>query len=263
MIPRTPLSLNHNLQPIKKLQPLLVDILHANGLPDAALSISRCQAPHTQCRNRFCIVCTALHAANTRRCLKAHLRSTLQLNPKAVIWNATPTILDTAVRHREKAFGLVTGVRTFMRRLPIANWSASTEVELCSLGDSSLHIHAHAILVLDPPKAGRRYVRQGDWPEQMEQAWQAACTQAVDCHPQRLVTPTDAFSWAAYMTKPANFARYAATVKEQLKTPEQFLEYAEALQSVPRYFGPMVRKESTLDHQLTKLNKFSEGTKAR
>jgi hypothetical protein len=262
MIPRPPLSLNHHLQPVKNLQPVLVGLLHANGLPDAAVSVSRCNAPYTQCRNRFCIVCTALHAANKRRCLKERLYSTLQVNSKAVIWNATPTMLDTAIRHREKAFGLVASVRTFMRSLPIANWCASTEVELCSLGDSSLNIHAHAILVLDPPKAGRRYVRQGDWPEQMEQAWQAACTQAVDCHPQRLVTPIDAFSWAAYMTKPANFARYAATVKEQLKTPEQFLEQAEALHCVPRYFGPMVRKEPTLNHQLTNLNKFNEGTKA-
>ncbi len=75
-------------------------------------------------------------------------------------------------------------------------------------------------------------------------AGEAACVHGIDCHPQRLLTPTDALSWAAYMTKPANFARYAATVREQLKTPEQFLEQAEALHRVPRYFGPMAREEA-------------------
>jgi hypothetical protein len=248
MIPRPPLSLNQNLQPIKNLQPLLVDLLHSNGLPEAATSLSSCDAPSSQCRNRFCLVCTALRATNKRRCLKKHLRSTLQVNPKAAIWNATPTMLDAAVRHREKAFGLVASVRTFMRSLPIANWYASTEVDLCSLGDSSLNIHAHAILVLNPPKAGRAYIRQGDWPELMEQTWQAACAHGVDCHPERLVTPTDALRWASYMTKPANFAKFAATVGEQLKTPERFLEQAEALHGVARYFGPMAREEAALKH---------------
>jgi hypothetical protein len=203
------------------------------------MSISRCNAPSSQCRNRFCIVCKALQATDKRRCLKEHLHSTFQVNPKAVIWSATPTMLDTAVRHREKALGLVSGVRTFMRSLPIANWCASTEVEPSSLGDSSLNIHAHAILILKPPKGGRRFIRQDEWPELMEQAWQSACADGVDCHPQRLVTPTDALSWASYLTKQANFANYAATITEQLKAPEQFLEQAEALHGVARYFGPM------------------------
>jgi hypothetical protein len=210
-------SLNDNLQPLKQLQPHLMDVLYANGMTNAAMSISRCNAPSSRCRSRLCAVCSALHAIDKRRCLKEHIHSTLQVNPNAVIWSATPTMLDTAVRHREKAFSLVSSVRAFMRSLPIANWCASTEVELSSLGDSSLNIHAHAILILEPPKAGRRFIRQDDWPELMEQAWQSACADGVDCHPQRLVTPTDAFSWAAYMTKPANFSKYAATVREQLR----------------------------------------------
>lgn len=73
----------------------------------------------------------------------------------------------------------------------------------------------------------------------MEDAWQAACADGIDCAPERLLTPADAFSWAAYMTKPASFSKYAATVTEQLKTPERFLEQAQALHFVARYFGPM------------------------
>jgi excisionase family DNA binding protein len=245
MIPSPFVSLNYNLQPLKQLQPHLVRLLAANGLPEPAISIGRCNAPSSQCRNRFCIVCCALQATAKRRHLKEHLRSAMQANPNAAIWSATPTMLDTAVRHREKAFGFVASVRAFMRSLPTANWFACTEVELSNLGDSSLNTHAHVALVLEPPKDGRRYIRRDDWPELMEQAWQAACADGIDCHPQRLVTPTDALNWASYMTKPANFAEYAIAVGKQLKNPEQFLEEVEALHHVPRYFGPMASRQTS------------------
>jgi hypothetical protein len=166
-------------------------------------------------------------------------------------------MLDTAVRHREKALGLVSGVRTFMRSLPIANWCASTEVEPSSLGDSSLNIHAHAILILKPPKAGRRFVRQEDWSELLEQAWRVACDDAIDCHPQRLMTPSDALKWAAYMTKPASLANYATTVSEQLQAPEQFLEQAEALHGVARYFGPMASRLGSPESSITPIHATS------
>jgi hypothetical protein len=208
-------------------------------MTDAAKSISRCSGEHSRCRNRLCIVCSSLRAIGERHNLKRRLRSIYEVNSKAVLWSSTPTMLDTAVRHREKALGLVAAVRTLMKSLPVTEWFACTEVGFSSLGDASLNIHAHAVMVLEPPKAGRSYIRQGDWPEAIEEAWQTASHYAIDCAPRRLVTPTDALSWASHMTKPANFTKYAATVSEQLKSPGQFLEQAEALHRVARYFGTM------------------------
>ena len=150
-------------------------------------------------------------------------------------------MLDTAVRHREKALGLVSGVRSFMRSLPITAWFACTETARSTLGDLSLNTHAHTLMVLEPPKSGRRYIRQDDWPEVMEQVWQRSCPDGVDCAPERLVALSDALSWASYLTKPASFVKYAAVVRAQLASPELFMEQAEALHGVSRYFGPMAK----------------------
>jgi hypothetical protein len=214
-----------------------VSLLHQHNMSGAALSIGRCNGPHSRCRNRLCIVCISLNAINARRSLKAWLRSTFKEDPRSLVWAISPKPIDAAIRHRERALALVSGVRHFVRRLPVKDWFACTEVERCSLGDSSLNIHAHGILALKPPKPGRNYIRHSEWPERLEEAWQSATPYASDCHSERLLAPLDGCDWASYITKPATIGTYAITVSELFSKPERFFEHAEAMRGVARFFG--------------------------
>ena len=126
-----------------------------------------------------------------------------------------------------------------MRSLPATKWFAATEVPPSSLGDESLHPHAHVLAVLDTPSSGRNYVPNSRWTDIWEDSWQSACPEiAVNCWPEKLCTLDDALAWAGYATKGAILNEAAIDTKAALANPPIFLAQAEAMRNVPRFFGP-------------------------
>lgn len=134
---------------------------------------------------------------------------------------------------------LVASVRRMISNLPVITWFAATEVVTSSYGDSSLNLHAHAILTLDTPTGGRGYVRNEAWEERLEESWQSSTRHAFNCCPDRQTTTEDLLRSCCYVTKAADLGGTARMTAITLREPEEYLTIAEAMRGVPRYFGPL------------------------
>jgi hypothetical protein len=123
--------------------------------------------------------------------------------------------------------------------MPTLTWFGTLESELSTVGDSSLHIHAHALLLL-PSTAGRDYIRNDEWADRLEDGWRGTTEDAVNLCPTKLRTLRDVTIWCNYLTKAASPA-YATRIQADLADSETFLAKLEAMSGVPRYFGPLSR----------------------
>ena len=210
-----------------------------HGLSDSATSILSCSR-NRRCRNRHCIVCIALRAVCERRHLKQQVNRLRGQNPQVALWAVSPKPLDSCLRHRNRAFELVAGIRSLARSLPVTDWFGATEVQPSGLGDSSLNIHGHVMLVLDTPAGGKNYIPVREWEQRLEDTWQEVCPSiAVNSHPVKLGTVGSALSWSSYITKAASLPEFAQRTRAALSNPTLYLAQAEAIRGVSRFFGPM------------------------
>ena len=233
------LSLEQGLTPLRLLQPQLNCVLRDHGLSDTANRIDTCKR-NTPCRSRRCIVCTSLRSIAQRSHLKQHVRRLFGQASKPTVYAITPTVLDSAIQHRQRALDLVSGTRALMRKLAASSWFATTETLPSMYGDSSLRTHTHVLAVLNTPASGRGFVRQSKWQERIYEDWQSICPAiAQDADAKRLLTVDDALRWSAYATKGASLQDCAIRNEAALREPESFMAASAALWNVAQFFGPL------------------------
>jgi hypothetical protein len=241
------------LAQLESLAPALSSVFRSHGMDNAAVSISRCTRFH-RCRNRLCFTCQHLRACLQRRHLKQQIRRLHTVLRHPVVWAITPKVLDSTHHHRQRIQELVTGVRCFIRQLPITQWFAAVETAHSALGDDSHNAHAHGLVVFDTSASGRGYVPLHEWESRIDETWQLACPEiAQDCYPERLCTLADGLNWSCYSTKMASVDECFSQALVALDHPGHFMEQTEAQRGLPRFMGTMSasRRRTAISRRLT------------
>lgn len=236
-------------------------LLTQRGLIKDAVKLKNCYG-YKQCHSRYCIKCVSLRAYRQRKHLLSVLPVLLATDPKLQLWFLTGAAADgpDVALHAKAA---VLGMRRLLKH-PRLKYRVVAYFAVLEVADKVWRehpcAHVHALIVTKPMDKGKYRISERDWVSM----WEAACShhrKPLRELPQRRVltkkqkvhrslvavlvprTKDDIAKVAQYCTKWANQSRIVSDYRRLLThDPDGFLARIDALEGVPRFFGPLHKK---------------------